>query len=390
MTPEFRFVAACCRWPGDDYRKTQVEALARQVGSWKEVVRLTLEHRVEGLVWSAVKSAAVIPGGTLGQFERMAERVRIDSIKGVAEALRICGRLSDANIDFRVFKGLPIAVLAYGSVSVKNSVDLDLLVRPADAVRTAQLLEAAGYRQMRPWRKLDHREFASWSSVAKEAWFVGAEGQVDLHWDLLDQPALLQGVDAWESPRPVPILGSRSLPSLPDVVHLAYLAGHGALSGWSRLKWIADFAAMIRAQPAEDRAALCDEARLLAGSRPIDQGLVLAERLLGPGLPPPSPGERRRAEALASLALAIIARRGATPVFEHDRKAQRLLSRSQWQLGAGMGFQMQEVRRRLRDEQLRFRLRWPLPRPLHGLYAVLSVPGIGIGVLARAIRAARS
>ena len=65
------------------------------------------------------------------------------------------------------------------------------------------------------------------------------EGQVDLHWDLLDRPALLKGVDPWEKP-PVPILGNRSLPSLPDVVHLAYLAGRGALSGWSRLKWIAD------------------------------------------------------------------------------------------------------------------------------------------------------
>lgn len=389
MTPELRFVAVCCRWPGDGYRKTQLDALAEQVGSWDEVVRLTSEHRVEGLVWNAVKSGTVLPGQILGRLERMAEGVRIDAIKGVAEALRICGRLSDANVDFRVFKGLPVAVLAYGTVSVKNSVDLDLLVRPSDAVRTAQLLEAAGYRQMRPWRKLDDREFSSWSAVAKEAWFVGPEGQVDLHWDLLDQPALLKGVDPWEDPRPVPILGGRSLPSLPDVVHLAYLAGHGALSGWSRLKWIADFAAMIRAQPAEDQVRFCDEARLLAGSRPVDQGLVLAETLLGPGLPSPSPRERSRAEALASLALGIIDRRGATPVFEHDRKAQRLLSRSQWQLGVGAGFRLQEARRRLRDEQLRFRLRWPLPRPLHALYALLSVPGIGIGVLARAVRSTR-
>jgi hypothetical protein len=176
MTPELRFVAACCRWPGDDYRKTQVEALARQVGSWEEVVRLTLEHRAEGLVWSAVVSENAVAGEVRGQLEPMAERVRIDLIKGVAEALRICGRLSDSNIDFRVSKGLPVAVLAYGTVSVKNSVDLDLLVRPIDAVRTARLFEAASYRQMRPWRTLDDREFESWSTVAKEAWFVGPRG----------------------------------------------------------------------------------------------------------------------------------------------------------------------------------------------------------------------
>jgi len=385
MNPELLFVAACCRWPDDETRRRRVARLADQVRSWEQVVALTATHRVEGLVHHAVRSAPFdLPQAVAGRLATMAGAVRRKALQSLGEALRITGLLDTNAVEFRVIKGLPVAALAYGSVTIKNSVDLDLLVRRRDAVRAARILHEAGYSQVRPWRRLGEREFHSWSKVAKEACFVGDRGQVDLHWDLLDQPAVLTGLDPWEEPRLVPLVGQAGVPTLPDPAHLAYLAGHGGMSGWSRLKWVADFAAFINARPEQERTALCSAARAMAG-RTLDQGLILAGHLLGPGYPEAAePGEC--AGQLAAAAEKIIAARTPGVVIESQRDAMKLLSRSQWRLRAGLRYKAHEIERRFREQEIRFRLRLWLPGPLAWLFWPLRLPGAAMGFVAQRLR----
>lgn len=376
MSPELRLIAACCRWPVDAQALERIASLAAVVTDWDQVVALTRAHRVEGLVWNALRqSQLALPADVGANLARMADEVRVEGIQAIGEALRVRTALERAGIPFLVIKGLPLSMLSYGTATIKNSIDLDLLVKPADVVRTAGLLVELGYKTMRPWRPLDADEFARWSAVAKEAWMVSDRGQVDLHWDLLDQPDLLAGLDPWANIREVDLLPGHSLPTLGDAAHLAYIATHGAMSGWSRLKWLADFAAFIAARPPRERESLCAEARKIGDSRCLDQGLALAHRLLGSGSVP-QPAADRDAERLADIAERLISMRQPGRVLEKEWRAARLISQMQWRLRPGAAYKWLEARRRFRDQEIRFRLRLPIHPRFQWIFFPLRLFGI--------------
>ena len=376
MSPELRLIAACCRWPVDSESVERVSSLAAEVTNWPRVVALTRSHRVEGLVWNALRKAEVaLPPDTASKLAGMAEEVRLDGIRAIGEALRVGAVLQKAGIPFLVIKGLPLAMQSYGTATIKNSIDLDLLVKPADVVRTAALLVDLGYKTMRPWRPLDADEFARWSAVAKEAWMVSDRGQVDLHWDLLDQPDLLAGLDPWATTKEVELLPGHSMPTMGDPAHLGYVAAHGAMSGWSRLKWLADFAAFISARPAAERESLCSEARKIGDSRCMDQGLALANRLLGPGSVP-QPRADGDAEGLAVMAERLIVMRKPGQVLEKEWRGAHLISKMQWGLRPGARYKWLEARRRFRDQEIRFRLRLPVHRRFQWIFFPLRLFGI--------------
>ena len=387
MTPELKLVAGCCRWPAD--AQSHIHSLAMAVSDWHHVAALTRAHRVEGLVWHALRAVEAVPSAVAVELSRMADDVRVEGIRAIGEALRVGGAVAAQGIPYLVVKGLPLAMLAYGTATIKNSIDLDLLVRAEDAVRTAAVLSGLGYQTLRPPRPLDGAEFARWSAVAKEAWMVSDRGQVDLHWDLLDQPDLLAGVDPWPGQRSVALLPGHDLPTLSDPVHLTYLAAHGAMSGWSRLKWLADFAAFIRARPPGEREGLCDEARRIGNSYCLDQGLILAERLLGPSVVPPAIADAGSLE-LADLAERLILLREPNRVLEKSRAGARLMGRMQWRLRGGSHYKWSEARRRFRDQEIRFRLKWPLTRHSQWVYFPLRMVGAMFSGIYSFVRAPRS
>jgi hypothetical protein len=372
VSPELRFVAAFCRWPADEYQRAQLGALQPLVDDWARVAALAEAHRVEGLVWRAIESAGVaLPEPVAAEFKTMSEAVRAASLQALSETLRICGALDAAGIEYRILKGLPVALLAYGSPVIKNSVDIDILVRPAETVRTAALLGDLGYSCAYPPRPLDERTFQLLSPVAKEAGFVSPRGQVDLHWALVNQPALLAGLDPWAESRIVELLPGHGVATLEDGANLAYLAAHGAASGWSRLKWLADFSAFLTARPGAEGEMLCHAARSLNGGRVVNQALILVERLLGPGLvPPPSRSGGRAAERLAATALSIIQSRAPGVILENDWGPRLAISSCQRRLRGGMDYRLREAVRAVRRQEAPMRLRWPLPKRLQWLYLV--------------------
>jgi hypothetical protein len=66
---------------------------------------------------------------------------------------------------------------------------------------------------------------------------------------------------------------------------LPYLAVHGASSAWFRLKWLADFAALVARTAPAQLATIADEAPRLGAGRSMAAALILANRMLGTSLP---------------------------------------------------------------------------------------------------------
>lgn len=104
---------------------------------------------------------------------------------------------------------------------------------------------------------------------------------VELHTALVDNPLLLPGIGLASRIRCVEVIPGGQLPTLETDELFAYLCVHGASSGWFRLKWLADLAALIsRLQPCEITRLFCRSRELGAG-RAADLALLLCSRVLG-------------------------------------------------------------------------------------------------------------
>lgn len=384
LEPELLFVAACCRWPDDQQRRSRISAAADAVGDWDRMAELAEAHRVEGLVDQALAAAAVdIPAATAARLNHGAEEIRALSLVQLMEMLRIARRLAQRGIDHRFLKGIPLGLVVYGSPTLKRSWDIDVLVSRGDAVATARELAELGYAPQNPARPLDEAEFERFSVVQKEAEFANVDGvSVELHWGIADHPMLLKGLDPFRAPRQVALLGERSVATLPDDANIYYLAVHGAPHGWSRLKWLADFSGLLAAHTREDRIALCRDAGRYGAAPAVEQGLLLADHLFGPGIVPAEllASASSSARRLADLALAVIARREHDGEIEADRIARSALLKSNWLLGSGYRYLALHAVNRLRGSEERRQV--ALPKGLHWLYWVIR-PFMWLGRRAR-------
>lgn len=285
-SPEFRFVCAACRWPRAA-RDEAVKAAARTDLDWRRVGQITQRHRVSGLVADAVRTAGIeVPAAFRKRLSNQTERIARDNLSAAAETRRLGRLLDEAGIDWITFKGVPLSVQAYGTLSLKASHDIDILIPPEAGARAAEIVRSLGYVRYKPGPTVGDDRIGEWMLVSKESgWRNADQGLiVELHSRLLDNPRLLPGVGLASPRQNVTIAKGIDLPTLGDAVHLPYLFAHGARAGWFRLKWLADVAALLAHDPAGPEARY-RQSQALGVGRCAAQGLMLAHELLGLELP---------------------------------------------------------------------------------------------------------
>jgi hypothetical protein len=213
-----------------------------------------------------------------------AKRIAGANLAAVHTSMRLSGIFAGRGIDHRFLKGVSLGQQLYGHHGIKESVDLDILVLPEAVPATIGLLRDFGHTRVRP--VAGNANLTGWMDHVREASFLGNGVTIDLHWRLSDDPALLAGLDA-ECPVRHVQFGSRSLPTMCAEDDLAYLAFHGAEHAWSRLKWLADFAALVRRLEADELARALARAEALGVGHAAGSALMIAEALLGTPLPQP-------------------------------------------------------------------------------------------------------
>ena len=368
LRPDLALVAACCRWPDDDARRQAIGEAAVQVTDWNACVGLAAAHRVSGFVAQGLVAAGVrLPEHVGATLAERRQAIRTAGLVQLRETLRLSAALRDGEVEHRVLKGIPLAMLAYGTPTLKQSWDIDLLVQPEQAVAAGAILRELGFRAIPPARDLDQAELTRWAVASKDIMLQSDEGiVVELHWRLSDHPRLLKGMGTTCPGREVALIGYRSVPTLADADNLAYLAVHGAFHGWSRLKWLGDYAAFLQSFGPEQRKALIASARARGPERAIDQANVLVNRFFGSSVDAQTKDIVRN---LADLGEHIITARTPAREIEADREAQRKIRRCQWLLIPGAQYRALLAIGWFRGSEDRKRI--PLPAGLHWLYWLL-------------------
>lgn len=283
--------------PEDELRACIAEGI-----DWDTLAELAARHRGIPALYQGLVQAHrdAVPPATA---ERMRQRfvywamrnlMLTSQIHTVLQAFRADG------IEALCLKGLAIGALAYGDPILRETSDLDLLVRRDDFARARAALVACGYRPDVSARReeaylREHHGFA----------FRSEKGDVDLHWNLAhlfqrvptDADALL------ERSLRVP-LGSGEVPTLSREDHLLQLATHGVTHCWRSLYLIADIAALLQDPDRLDWDLVKRNAAASRSRRAIALSVYLAVRLYA-AVPPEALREELADPAIEHLAAQV-------------------------------------------------------------------------------------
>ena len=374
-SPEFLLVAACCRWPQSQSRNSAVQAAAAPVADWDAVVVAAQRQRVAGLVHDALLAAGVrLPAAPAAEFARRAQAIFRKNLLLAAETCRLQTLLDAAAIPSVALKGVALAQLAYGSLKVKHTHDIDLLIPPDRALAAMALLERDGYALSFPASHLGEAQRRAVVRYSREVAFIhpvhGAF--TELQWSVADNPELLKEVHAASPTQNVVVADGLSVRTLARDDLFAYLCVHGAHHAWSRLKWLADLNAIITATDADivhlHRHAQAKGAGLCSG-----QALLLCQHFFALPLPDglaselQGIGRVRKLFAIAADALADRARGGGGSASAAWRDFWR-----QFLLGRGWAFFAAQCR--TASVGIIDVISLPLPPYLHFLYPLLRLP----------------
>jgi hypothetical protein len=200
------------------------------------------------------------------------------------ELVQITSLLKERGVPVIAFKGPVLARAAYGDLSLREFIDLDILVRPSDLGVIRDFLFSQGYRSRYSGLGEKERGFFLWCEEA----FGNKDGLVcvDVHWQMNPQYFAYapEGDVLWRRTVPVELQGGTvSTLSTPDL--LLHLCVHGAKHGWTTLGWICDVAVLACRNPGLEWSRMIAEAASLGGRRLLLLGLYLAYNLLGAAIP---------------------------------------------------------------------------------------------------------
>jgi hypothetical protein len=219
------------------------------------------------------------------------------------ELLRLLRRFRARGIPVLPFKGPTLAVYAYGSLSLRQFNDLDLLLRPEDLAAGRNLLLAEGYTSgldLPAARQSDYLR-----AMGQMPFYRQRDGSlVELHSRVMPSGFFFPpGLKEFWSRSELLSLQGESVRVLSAEDLLLVLSGHGAKHLFGYLGWVSDLAAMILSRPTLDVEHALDRARELRCERVLLLGLRLGYGLLN-GSPPEIVKKRMRADPV-SRALAV-------------------------------------------------------------------------------------
>ncbi|HEX8527503.1 MAG TPA: nucleotidyltransferase family protein [Allosphingosinicella sp.] len=247
---------------------------------WGFFLKVVRRHRVEGLAHDSLKQAGIaLPAAIGSALAAEAQNIARQNLFFAAEAGRLHALLERASVAHLFVKGVTLNILAYASLALKRSCDIDLLVAPESYADACALLEQAGYVCTMPGPS--RSDMLRYSEAAKDTlWRHPGSGLVvELHRRLMMNPLLLPQVTARSPRQEVAVATNVVLPTLARDELFAYLCAHGAVTAWSRLKWAADVAALLEGEDEAGLEALYRRALALRPGRSIAQALLLLRRL---------------------------------------------------------------------------------------------------------------
>jgi hypothetical protein len=336
---------------------------------WDLLFDLGEHHGVLPLVYRALAEfEGEIPSEALLQLKQRNQTNLHKAMLLSRELIRIVDHLAAGGVEVLPYKGLALAEAVYGDIALRQTGDIDLLIRARDLARAREAARGLGYT---PHAELSAAEERAYLKSGYECAFDGAAGRnlLEVQWAILPRFYAVEfDVDGiFARAVTLPVAGREmKTPGYEDLFLI--LAVHAAKHVWGRLIWLCDLARIME-RPDLDWDWIWGRARSLGIVRMVRVSMLLASQMLGAEIP-------AGAEILADRSVERFAEeiRGAIPGGEFDVESVEYFRL------------MMRLRERLRDRVLFGARLMFTPGP--GEWAVVKLPGV-LFPLYRVVRVGR-
>jgi hypothetical protein len=282
LIAEEKLVLACVRMDAEGEREMRT-LLAGHL-NWEAVYQAGLRHALLPLLYRAILDAnqGLLPEGA-GLIRDAYRSNAHRNLRLAKTALQLSELLYQQGVESLLIKGPATAVLAYGDLSLRSFVDLDLLIRPRDFFLAHQALLDHGWQ---PALSLQRKQLRWLLRGDKDLSYHQKGLNLELHWNIAEKGIAypLRENDLWEDIQGFPLL-DRQVRTLSRENFLLLLALHGAKHHWRPLKFIVDFAACLRSLPDMDWEYLALKSQHFGLRRCLTLGMFLAQQYCGVSLP---------------------------------------------------------------------------------------------------------
>ena len=149
LDPEWSILLAACSELPRTEKTERIRLLLPQLTPpvrWKILLDLADRHGAQPLLYQAlVALEGAVPREQIPVIE---QRYQINLHKSLLlsrELIRVVDHLSALGLAVMPYKGLALAELLYGDIALRQTGDIDLLVRPQDFPRTRAAVRELGY-----------------------------------------------------------------------------------------------------------------------------------------------------------------------------------------------------------------------------------------------------
>jgi hypothetical protein len=291
-TPAFRLMIATSWLAPASWQEKQEQAIREAIQAigagmdWMEYLRMVDRHRTPALSWAALMRVPglQIPEPAKKELQKRGDACRMQAVRNSLKLAGVLKGFHSAAIPVMPMKGPILSLELYGDVGLRQSHDLDLMVKPQDLARAQACLESMGWRQDATWFPLSPRQWENLLRHEHDLLFVHPHGHglLELHWrarwELRDQAE-----DRWA--RSIPAVWQGCLhKAMSPIDQVLYLCSHGGVHGWFRAKWLGDLA-RIHAEGRMDWQAALDQASRSGQERALLACLRLLQDVYGLPVP---------------------------------------------------------------------------------------------------------
>ena len=254
---------------------------------WARLLGLANENGLLPLLHKHLAAAAGnVPPNVLKQISEESRENAMRGLSLTAELLRILNEFRHRDIRAIPYKGPVLAARGYGSPTLRQFDDLDIVTPQAFMPAVYDAMLHLDYQTRLPRERFatNHPQ-----AIPGEYVFVHriSNAMVELHTELtLRHFPVCPDVDAMTQRSVVVSVDSKDVPAFAIEDALLMLAVHGAKDFWSRLIWVADVAEIVKQARSLDWKGLVTEANRLKATRMLNLAFSVAREILDLDLPP--------------------------------------------------------------------------------------------------------
>ena len=283
---EAQFLIWCARAAVPESIRRRILDVAQAGLNWPLLLELAKSHGVESLLARTLTElcADLVPPADLDALCRRTEAAAVANRAGAGELLRLSRAFGEAGVSVLPFRGVGLAAMIYGDLTLCAPADLVALVRLDQLADVHQVLVSQGYSV----RGGEGDRTVDTGACERPLVYLHANTsrQIELLWAVrharmtfrIDRP------EVWSWARPVSLDGRKTKGMAPEEA-LLLLCAYGAHQAWRQLSLVTEAAGLIRAGRLNWKRVLTTALEWKC-YRILLLGLALSHRVMEAPIPP--------------------------------------------------------------------------------------------------------